>query len=75
MTPKDFDDLKAIHYASLKEYVDMISAVPGSLRTGLTGEQIAAEIIMGALFLKTFMETGKAPPLNQNEAKPLQFSN
>jgi hypothetical protein len=64
MTPEKFEQLKAENYDSLKEYVAMLSTVPGSLKTELTGEEIAAEIIKGALFLKMFIETGATPPLS-----------
>jgi hypothetical protein len=64
--PEQFKDLKAIHYDSLKEYIAMLSSAPGSLKTGLTGEQLAAEIIKGALFIKRFIETGAVPKSSED---------
>jgi hypothetical protein len=61
MTPEKFDELKTIHLSSLKEYIAMLSVASGSLKTGLSGKQLAEEIIKGALFLKTFIETGEVP--------------
>jgi hypothetical protein len=39
----------------------MLSVASGSLKTGLSGKQLAEEIIKGALFLKAFIETGEVP--------------
>jgi hypothetical protein len=61
MTPEKFDELKKMHFDSLKEYIAMLAAAPGSLKTGLTGEEFAAEIIKGAMLLKSFIENGAVP--------------
>jgi hypothetical protein len=66
---KKFEEHKKIYYDSLKEYVAMLSAVPGSLKTELTGEQLAQEVIKGALYLRTYIETG-APPKPKNDPGP-----
>jgi hypothetical protein len=61
ISPEKFKELKAMHYDSLKEYIAMLAAAPGSLKTELTGEDLAAEIIKGALLIKRFIETGAVP--------------
>jgi hypothetical protein len=58
VSPKKFDELKTINYDSIKEFVALLSAVPGSLKTELTGEELAKEIIKGAMLLKKFIIDG-----------------
>jgi hypothetical protein len=60
MTLQDFENRKTIRYESLKEFITMLSVAPQSLKTELTGEELAKEIIKGALFLKRFIENGEA---------------
>jgi hypothetical protein len=36
----------------------MLSAANGSLKTGLTGKEVAAEIIKGAILIQEYVETG-----------------
>jgi hypothetical protein len=72
---QDFEELRKTHYDSLLEYVKMISDVHGSLKTGLTGEELAAEIIKGSLTLKKFIETGEVSvPSPAGKEGTLQFS-
>jgi hypothetical protein len=67
INPEQFEQLKAKNYDSLKEYITMLSTAPGSLKTGLSGEELASEIIKGAIFLKKFIETGAAPSLSSDQ--------
>jgi hypothetical protein len=60
--PQKHDDLNAKNYNSIKEFVTILAAAPGSLKTELTGEQLATEIIKGAMVLKTFLENGGKLP-------------
>jgi hypothetical protein len=59
MNEKEYEARKASRLDSLKEYIAMLSAASNSLKTGLTGEEIATEIIKGALLIKKFNETGE----------------
>jgi hypothetical protein len=56
MTPEKFEALKKIRLDSLKEYITMLSTASNSLKTGLTGEELAKEIIKGAICLQQFIE-------------------
>jgi hypothetical protein len=64
MSPKRFEELKEIRLSSLNEFVSMLTKAPGSLKTGLTGEELAKEIIKGARFIQKFIEYGEVdfPP-------------
>jgi hypothetical protein len=66
ISPEKFKELKAMRYDSLKEYIAMLAAAPGSLKAGLIGEELATEIIKGALLIKRFIETGALPPSPKN---------
>jgi hypothetical protein len=62
----DFSERKKKNLDSLKEYLAMLAAAPGVLKTGLSGEDLAAELIKGALLLKAFIETGALPPIKED---------
>jgi hypothetical protein len=58
MDPQKLEALKEIRLTSLNEFISILAKAPGSLKTGLTGEELAKEIIKGALYIQKFIEGG-----------------